>query len=226
MENIIYILFQTSCIIFLILINKSTNSRNSLYESTKYFCENNLHSKPIIKNSLTNKVMIDLKKTILERKPSDIQLIESNIKENMWNNKYNFNDIIKKKKGLIIDLNTINFTNKQFIKNINFIEKKCFDNSVMLFIIGEEKRYEFINNLKYFNILNYISPFNYSKTWFSKPTKSEIGKINNIPCNVSINTMISDISNQYGILINHIGIINFNKNYNDMNYIAQHYIIE
>ena len=96
----------------------------------------------------------------------------------------------------------------------------------MLFIVGEKKYYNFIDDMKYFNRLNYISPFNYSKSYFwSKPSKLEIGKISDKACNVSINDMISDISNQYGILTNDLSLINFNDTYQGINYNISNHVI-
>ena len=237
--NILYILFQISCIILLMLASKNYQFFvDSEYETTvfvnNYTTKNMINYikqiKPIKKNPLSLKVMEELKKTILNRKESKFEELENLIKLNNWNNKYNFDNIINNKRGIILDLNSVNFNDRitfnKFKENIKFIEIKCFENSIILFIIGEKKENSFISDLNYFNKLNYISPYNYTKSYFwSKPLKLAIGNVVNKPCNVSINDMISDISNQYGILLNDLSIINFNNNYNKVNYNIQHNVI-
>ena len=183
------------------------------------------------KNPLSLEVMEELKNKILTRKASEFKDLEDKVKFNNWINRNNFDNIVNTKKGIILDLNSVNFSNtesfKKFIENIKFIERRCFEKSVILFIIGEEKTYDFISDLKYFNKLNYISPYNYSKSYFwSTPSKLSIGKSKNVPCNVSINDMISDISNQYGILLNDLVILNFNNIYEGVNYNISHNVIQ
>ena len=181
------------------------------------------------KNPLSLDVMEELKRKILIRKSSEFKELDETIKFNIWNNKNNFDNIIKNKKGIILDLNSVNFNSSfnKFIKNIKFIEKRCFEKSIILFIIGEKKNYDFIKELEYFNNLNYISPYNYSKSFFwSTPSKLSIGKSKSTPCNISINDMISDISNQYGILLNDLSILNFNNIYEGVNYNISHDIIQ
>ena len=183
------------------------------------------------KNPLSLEVMEELKNKILTRKASEFKDLEDKVKFNNWINRNNFDSIVNTKKGIILDLNSVNFSNnesfKKFIENIKFIERRCFEKSVILFIIGEEKTYDFISDLKYFNKLNYISPYNYSKSYFwSTPSKLSIGKSKNVPCNVSINDMISDISNQYGILLNDLVILNFNNIYEGVNYNITHNVIQ
>ena len=212
MVNILYILFQVSCIILLMLLSKNPtvmtgNSVINVSDISNYSPEKvKAFRITKSKNPLSLEVMEELKNKILTRKASEFKDLEDKVKFNNWINRNNFDNIVNTKKGIILDLNSVNFRDtesfKKFIENIKFIERRCFEKSVILFIIGEKKTYDFISDLKYFNKLNYISPYNYSKSYFwSIPSKLSIGKSKNIPCNVSINDMISDISNQYGILL-------------------------
>ena len=241
MVNILYILFQVSCIILLVLISDNyyflvrPNQKLVIQPNTnnyhKYSMDYIMKTKSLIKkNPLSFEVMEELKNKILKRKASEFEDLEEMVKFNKWNNKNNFSDIVNNKKGIILDLNSVDFSDRekfnQFVENIKFIEKKCYENSIMLFIVGEKKYYNFIDHMKYFNRLNYISPFNYSKSYFwSKPSKLEIGKISDKACNVSINDMISDISNQYGILTNDLSLINFNDTYQGINYNISNHVI-
>ena len=234
MVNILYILFQVSCIILLIfIIKKSTvmtgNSVINVSDISNYSPEK-VKAFRITKSKtpLSLEVMEELKNKILTRKASEFKDLEDKVKFNNWINRNNFDSIINTKKGI---LDSVNFSDiesfKKIIENIKFIERRCFEKSVILFIIGEEKTYDFISDLKYFNKLNYISPYNYSKSYFwSTPSKLSIGKSKNVPCNVSINDMISDISNQYGILLNDLVILNFNNIYEGVNYSITHNVIQ
>ena len=238
MVNILYILFQVSCIILLMLLSKNPvvmTGNNSFIDISDLsdFSPKKVKAFKIskTKNPLSLEVMEELKNKILIRKTSEFKDLEEKVKFNNWLSRNNFDNIVSIKKGVILDLNSVNFNNikssEKFMKNIKFIEKRCFEKSLILFIIGERRTYEFIKELKYFNKLNYISPYNYSKSYFwSTPSKLSIGKYKLVPCNVSINDMISDISNQYGILLNDLVILNFNNIYEGVNYNITHNVIQ
>ena len=158
--------------------------------------------------------------------------IDNNILKEKWLRNNNFLKFIKNKKGIIVDLNSIgdeipNENFKNFIKNLKLLSKICFDNSIILFIIGEKPYYEYVNDLKFFNNINYVSPYHYTKKWaFSKPIKLPVGKFGKKPFNVSINDMVSDISNQYGILTKDLSIVYFDKSCNNINYNCDHIFIK
>jgi len=149
MVNILYILFQVSCIILLILLSKNPTVMMNSTPVNQSDYSPNIHTMNIIKQFKINKhknplsldVMEELKNKILTRKSSEFKELEEKIKFNIWNNKNNFDNIVKKKKGIILDLNSVNFNDSfnEFIKNIKFIEKICFEKSIILFIIGEKK---------------------------------------------------------------------------------------
>tara|TARA_B100000768_G_C11279013_1_gene377469 strand:- start:1458 stop:2234 length:777 start_codon:yes stop_codon:yes gene_type:complete len=256
MMNIIYILFQVSSFILISLacidINRENNTRqyaDTQYTDTQYtdtqLTDNDGNSFIIITNEdniisheFTDKNIFNEFKKVLEKKDSfnfseeSVLKIDKNIYINRWINNNNLGDIIENKKGIIIDINSLEENLplqdfKKFLKNLKTLEKVCFDNSIILFIIGEKPYYEFIDEHKYFNSINYVSPYHYTKTWtFGKPIKLPVGKFGKKPFNVSINEMISDISNQYGILTKDLTVVYFDKSCNSINYNCDHLYIK
>tara|TARA_B110000977_G_scaffold200079_1_gene289375 strand:- start:529 stop:1305 length:777 start_codon:yes stop_codon:yes gene_type:complete len=256
MMNIIYILFQVSSFVLISLacidINREDNTRqyvdtqltdndgNSFIIITN---EDDIISEEFTDNESFNKKINTMDifnefKKVLEKKDSFnfseeyILKIDKKIYTNKWIKDNNLGDVIENKKGVIIDINSLeenlpleNF--KKFLKNLKTLEKLCFDNSIILFIIGEKPYYEYIDEHKYFNSINYVSPYHYTKTWaFGKPIKLPVGKFGKKPFNVSINEMISDISNQYGILTRDLSVVYFDKSCNSINYNCDHLYIQ
>lgn len=236
MINVIYILFQISTIIFILLLEQNNTL---LFEINSYkpvpFIENN--NKLITNNKLRsfnklrtfNKEVLEELKQTLKNKKIESDLIDDIVEIGRFLKKYKLEKILQTR-GLIIDLNSIDMNNiilfKKFFNQLSIIEKICFKNSIILFIIGEKKNYKFFTDLKYFNPINYISPYNYTKTWiFGSPVKMEIGKVGKVAHNISINNMITDISNQYGILMEDLNIISFNHESYYINYNINHLLI-
>lgn len=222
MMNIIYIIFQISTIIFIMLLEQNFNYFNFENKNiTKNVDINSNNDLNIRMRSFSDNVLSELKQVFDEKKINS-DMIDDTVMIGRFIKKHKLENILKAR-ALIIDLNSIDMSNNNFLYNLSIIDKLCFVNSIILFIIGERKTYSFLKELKYFNLLNYISPYNYFKSWiFGSPIKMEIGKIGKNPYNVPINNMISDISNQYGVLLEDINIINFNPNNININYIINH----
>jgi len=186
-------------------------------------------------SSLNSKVFDEIKQVLTKKDSFNfseeyIEQIDSNLNKNKWIKSNNLENILKKK-GIIVDLNSVvddeqSIEFKNFLKNFKKLEKICFDNSILLFAIGERSYYEYLEELKYFNVINYVSPYHYTKSWlFGNPTKLPVGKYGKKPFNVSINEMISDISNQYGVLTRDLAVVYFDKSYNNINYNCEHSFI-
>lgn len=166
----------------------------------------NAEVKPIL--SLDKNLIDEIKIAGNRRKRSNSETIDENLMIDKFDKKYNLSKKLKNKIGVILDQSKLKNVD---INDLLSLDLYCFNNSKILFIIGEEKYCSLSKKLKYFNEINYVSPYNYEKKWFSNLIKLPIGKINDKPAFVSINTMISDISNQYGILLNNLILINNSK---------------
>lgn len=231
MINVIYILFQISTIIFILLLEQNNTllfEINSYEPSPLIETENKLETIKQERNTYFKEVLKELKQT-LKNKKIESDLIDDMVEIGRFLKKYKLEKILQSR-GLIIDLNSIDMNNnilfKKFLNQLSIIEKICFKNSIILFIIGEKKKYKFFTDLKYFNPINYISPYNYTKTWiFGSPVKMEIGKVGKVAHNISINKMITDISNQYGILMEDLNIISFNHESYYINYNINHLLV-
>lgn len=225
MMNVIYIIFQISTIIFIMLLEQNFNYFSFENKAINHIIENNSDDEiNQRKRAFSDEVLLELKQVFDEKKLTS-DMIDETVMIGKFIKNHKLENMLKAR-ALIIDLNSIDMSNNSFLKNLNLIDTLCFRNSIILFIIGERKTYSFLKELKYFNTLNYISPYNYSKTWvFGNPIKMDIGKVGKIAYNVPINNMISDISNQYGVLVEDINIINFNPNNININYIIKHYTI-
>lgn len=245
MMNIMYILFQVSGLFLISLACIDINrEENIIHHADTQLTDN--EGRPFIvynttpirirRTSSINSDVFDEMKQVLRKKDSFnfseeyVAQIDSNLNKNKWIKSNNLENILKKK-GIIVDLNSIvddeqSIEFKNFLKNLKKLEKICFDNSILLFAIGEKPYYEYLEELKYFNVINYVSPYHYTKSWlFSNPTKLPVGKYGKKPFNVSINEMISDISNQYGVLTRDLAVVYFDKSYNNMNYNCEHSFI-
>lgn len=198
------------------LLYLESELNSEIYNNLTSYSENLLNKyyisddKKILRNSFKilkfnlfkskfDKIIEELKEKEL-KDYSDIK-IDNIIKYYKW---IQNNDLsqLKDKKGIIIDWNSIKKYSSEIESKLNFLSTYCFSNSILLFIIGEkhiENMNHLLKDINYFNKLNYITPYNYSKSFFGSPIKLPIGKFNKKPCSITVDQIINDISNQYGL---------------------------
>lgn len=165
-------------------------------------------------NILNNEFIFNLHK-------NNFEAIIKNINDSehycIWVYKNNINEL-KNKKLLILDYKKVYDYNEEKLINekyLNNISKFCHIHSIVFVIIGELNPLK-ITNIKYFNKQNYLSPYNYKNKTF--------GTVQLLPNNntatkaalVTINKIILDIMNRYGILNNDLLYIG-NENIKNIN---------
>lgn len=167
-----------------------------------------------IVEEIKNKKIINLSNEEIEDKLNYYKWVKfSNLKE------------LKDKRGIVIDWNSIRELNTDVKSKLNFLSTYCFNNSIILFIIGEDHPTnidEILNSIRYFNKLNYVTPFNYSKSFFGSPIKLPIGNYNKKSCSVTADQMLIDISNQYGLNIDDMILLFLNKEKIESNFVIKH----
>jgi len=100
--------------------------------------------------------------------------------------------------GLVYNYDSNNYKNSDTEIFTNNLSRFCHHNEIILIIIGElypENVKQL--NINLFNSTNYISPYHYTKSFFSNPTKLPIGKYTKKRPNISINQILNDVINQY-----------------------------
>jgi hypothetical protein len=142
------------------------------------------------KNKINNKKLF---KNIL----NDIENRNNNIYKIYENNFYK----LLKYKLIILDFKTVydyktNETTKK--EYIQILSKYCHD-KLLIFVIVTELNPNNFPNIEYFNKINLISPFNYKKRTFGSIVRNKLNNYSNTPVDVSINRIINDIMNQYGV---------------------------
>lgn len=112
---------------------------------------------------------------------------------------------IKNKKLIIFDFNSLNLEIKSILtdmpKFINYLSYFCHKNQIILTVIGNEHPNIFFNlKIKYLNKNNYLSPYHYKSSMWDDVKKLPLKKnLSKKPAFVTVNKMINDILNQYGI---------------------------
>ena len=182
------------CSVCFIVCNYATIFFNKL----SYFKENILNKKKKNNNNLKN-ILDDIKC----RNNYIFRVIDNNFKELL-----NYRLVVLDFKT-IYDYDTNNFINKEYL---NDLSKFCHKNKLLFVIISELNPNNF-PNIDLFNKNNLLTPFNYKRS-FGSITKLNINKISEKSIKVTINRMLVDIMNQYGvddkdiILINNTKVIN------------------
>ena len=97
------------------------------------------------------------------------------------------------------------YINKQYLDDLS---KYCHLNKLLFIIISELNPNEF-PEIDYFNKNNLITPYHYKKK-FGSIIKLNANKTSIIPIKVSLNKMLIDIMNQYGIDDTELILINNN----------------
>ena len=107
-------------------------------------------------------------------------------------------------KIIILDLNSIydyqkkEFINKEYLDNLSLLLHK---HGIIFVIVSELHPNEFEkNNLKYFNMANYVSPYHYKNTGWSGNGIDRLPekKISTKAASITINKIILDVLNRYG----------------------------
>lgn len=165
-------------------------------------------------NILNNEFIFNLHK-------SKFNAVIKNINDNdhycMWVYKNNINEL-KNKKLLILDFKKVYDYNGEKLseeKYLNNISQFCHIHKIVFVIIGELNPTKF-TDIKYFNKQNYLSPYNYKSKTFGNVQLLPNNNIAVKPALVTINKMILDIMNRYGILSNDLIYIG-NENIKNIN---------
>jgi hypothetical protein len=114
----------------------------------------------------------------------------------------NINNLTKYR-VIILDFNKVYDYDKKQLINVELLEylsKFCHLHKI-IFVIISELHPNFFPTVKYFNpVNNLITPYHYKTKSFGGVIKMELNKLNEKSVNVSINKLILDIMNQYGIM--------------------------
>ena len=149
-------------------------------------------------NILNNEFIFNLHKNKFD---NIIKSINDNDHYCIWVYRNNINEL-KNKKLLILDFKKVyDYTEKKLLDNkyINNISQFCHIHKIVFVIIGELNPSKF-TDIKYFNKQNYLSPYNYKSKAFGSVQLLPNNNIAVKPALVTINKMILDIMNRYGIL--------------------------
>ena len=196
---------------------------NPYYINNKYLLKNYFDKLKI--NSKLNKIN-DIVEEIKNKEIVNLsnEEIEDKINYYKWVKFSNLKEL-KNKKGIIIDWNSIIDLSSDIKSKLNFLSTYCFNNSIILFIIGEKHPIDMdniLNSINYFNKLNYVTPFNYSKSFFGSSIKLPIGNYNKKSCSVTADQILTDISNQYGLNIDDMILLFLNKKKIENNFVIKH----
>ena len=153
-------------------------------------------------------------KKIFKNTLNDIKNKNNNIYK-IYN--YKLNELMKYKLVIldfktVYDYNTNNITKNEYIDTLS---KYCHDKSIIFLIITELNPVNF-PEIKYFNKINLLSPYCYKKRTFGNIMRNKPNVYSAIPANVSINRIINDIMNQFGVDYDSFIYIN-NEKINDVN---------
>lgn len=112
-------------------------------------------------------------------------------------------DSLTKYRVIILDFNKVYDYDKKQLINVELLEylsKFCHLHKI-IFVVISELHPNYFPKVKYFNQTNnLITPYHYRTKSFGGVQKLEINKLNDKSVNVSINKLILDIMNQYGIM--------------------------
>jgi hypothetical protein len=208
-------MFTTAIVGIIMYIHNyySTDFNNYFYENTNINENNNIKKK----NDYID-YLIEEKKTI--KKKYFNKVLEELINNNnyvKWVYENNIN-ILKDYRLVIIDMRIIfdydtnSFTDLKYLENLS---KYCHKNKI-IFVIISELHPKFFPDVNYFNKNNLVTPFNYRKKRFGGVIRLPISQFVDTSVNVSINKLILDVMNQYGINNNKMIYIN-NENINNIN---------
>jgi hypothetical protein len=184
--------------------NQSLFQQNFLHHFN-YYKVNNFNKHSYYNYLIENKKNKDIDcEKIIHKQDYNKVLIQIKNQNNYINWVY-FNSIdnLAKYRVIILDFNKVYDYDKKQLINVELLEylsKFCHLHKIIYVIISELHPH-FFPKIKYFNqIHNLITPYHYKTKSFGGVVKLESNKLNEKSVNVSINKIILDIMNQYGIM--------------------------
>jgi predicted protein tyrosine phosphatase len=177
----------------------------SLFSQTRFLNISIFNKNTYYNHLITNKrnINIENEKRINKNKYNKVMYQIQN-QNNYINWVYNNNiNNLKNYRVIILDFNRVyDYDKKQLInvELLKYLSKFCYLHKI-IFVIISELHPNYFPNIKYFNQTNnLITPYHYKTKSFGGVQKLELNKLNERSVNVSINKLILDIMNQYGIM--------------------------
>ena len=170
--------------------NNIKKLKNDLKYKTLWLDNINSVNNEFYKN-ISKKKFINISKDINKQKHYCYWVLNNHI------NNYNDYKVIAFNLKTIYDYEECKLLKKEYLINLS---KFCHKHKIIFIIISELHPKIFnIIEIPYFNKNNYISPYHYKTKTFGSIERLPINKISTKAATISINRIILDIKNRYGV---------------------------